>query len=136
MYSIGAIVNGIWVRERQRREAIWQLAEMEPGDPKAAEILKRLDDLERLDREDPLGDCSFDMAQLAELPSTPHPIGCWIVKDADLPEPWRTRFFVALGPVARVVEGYYRHDWHDFLDAWQTDMAHIDRHRDALADSH
>ena len=133
VYSSGVVMSEIWVRERQRRLAIWQLAELQPGDRAASEILQCLDELERLDREFPLCDCHLDMRQLAELPSAPHPIGCWIIKDDDIPEPWRTRFSVALGPASRVAEGFYRHDWHDFLDAWECDIAQVECHREALS---
>ncbi|MEB3438068.1 hypothetical protein U8291_13695 [Pseudomonas sp. A2] len=127
-------MNEIWLRERQRREAIWQLAEMLPGDPSARAILERLDDLERLDRDHPLCECMLDLKQLANLPREPHPVGCWIVRHNEMPEPWKSRFAVALGPAARVSEGFYWQDWMDFLDAWQREVEHLEQHRLALAD--
>lgn len=127
-------MNEIWLRERERREAIWQLAEMQPGDKSAPAILERLDDLERLDREHPLIECKVGFEQLAELPREAHPIGCWIVRDSEMPEPWKSRFVLALGPAARVSEGFYLQDWIDFLDAWQREIEHLEQHRLALDD--
>lgn len=127
-------MNEIWLRERERREAIWQLAEMQPGDQSAPAILELLDDLERLDREHPLIECELGFEQLAELPREAHPIGCWIVRDSEIPEPWKSRFVLALGPATRVSEGFYLQDWIDFLDAWQREIEHLEQHRLALDD--
>lgn len=132
MYSNGIAMNDLWLRERERRQAIGQLADMQPGDRSARPILKRLDDLERLDRETPLGACQLDFTKLAELPREPHPIGCWIICDQDIPQPWMTRFAIALGPAGRVSEGLYWHDWIDFLQAWKRDLAHLEQHRMAI----
>jgi hypothetical protein len=127
-------MNEIWLRERERREAIWQLAEKQPGDQSAPAILERLDDLERLDREHPIIECQLSFEQLAELPREAHPVGCWIVRDSEIPEPWKSRFALALGPAARVSEGLYLQDWIDFLDAWQREIEHLEQHRLALDD--
>jgi hypothetical protein len=127
--------NEIWTRERSRREAIWQLAELQPGDRNARTILKRLQELEQLDLEQPLATCTFDLQQLRELPHEPHPIGFNIIRDTDIPEPWLSRFAVALGPAARVVEGFYWHDWTDFLDAWAKENDHLSRHLQELDDA-
>ncbi len=128
-------MNEIWQRERDRREAIWQLGELQPGDQKARPILQRMDELERLDREQPLAECALDLQQLSELPNEPHKIGCWIIRDGDIPQPWLSRFAIALGPAARVVEGFYWHDWTDFLHYWAKENDHITRHRQELDDA-
>ena len=127
-------MNEIWLRERERRQAIWQLAEMRPGDPCARAILQRLDDLERLDRDHPLSECQLDLKQLAEVPREAHPIGCWIVRDEQIPQPWKSRFTAALGPAGRVAKGFYLQDWMDFLDAWERETGHLELHRMALDD--
>ncbi|MBF8742086.1 hypothetical protein [Pseudomonas guariconensis] len=127
-------MNENWQRERERRQAIWELAELQPGDRAAKTILERLDDLERLDREHPISVCNLSVEQLSELPKEPHKIGCWIIRDANIPEPWRTRFTVALGPAARVAQGFYWHDWADFLLAWERDLEHVQQHRRELDD--
>ena len=127
-------MNEIWQRERERRQAIWELAELQPSDRGAKAILERLDELEQLDREHPLSVCNLSLEQLSELPKEPHKIGCWIVRDASIPEPWKSRFTVALGPAARVVEGAYWQDWTDFLLAWERDLEHVEQHRRELND--
>lgn len=128
------LMNKIWLREKERRKALLQLADLMPGEPGARPILERLDELERLDREEPLSECPLDLAQLAELPREAHPVGCWIVRDQDIPEPWKSRFTVALGPATRVEDGFYLQDWTDFLDTWERDLAHVEQHREALDD--
>ncbi|NNA02250.1 hypothetical protein [Pseudomonas lundensis] len=125
-------MNDNWQRERQRRQAIWELAELRPGDRSAKAILERLDDLERLDREHPISVCNLSLEQLSELPREPHRIGCWIIRDDSIPEPWKSRFGIALGPAARVVEGFYWQDWADFLQAWERELEHVEQHRGEL----
>lgn len=127
-------MNANWLREQERRRALWQLAELLPGDRCSRAILQRLDELERLDLECPLSECHLDQLALAQLPKEAHPIGCWIIRYADIPEPWRSRFAVALGPAARVEAGFYWHDWIDFLEAWEREVAHVEQHRSALDD--
>lgn len=68
-------MNEIWQREHTRREAIWQLDALQPGDRNARAILKRLQELELLDQEQPLAVCTLDLQQLRELPHEPHRIG-------------------------------------------------------------
>ncbi|WP_175653975.1 hypothetical protein [Pseudomonas sp. Marseille-P9899] len=127
-------MNNNWQRERDRRQAIWELADLLPGDRGAKAVLERLDDVERLDHEHPISVCLLTLEQLSELPKEPHKIGCWVIRDSDIPEPWRTRFAVALGPSARVSEGFYFHDWMDFLQAWESDLEHVEQHRRELDD--
>ncbi|WP_282413281.1 hypothetical protein [Pseudomonas sp. PS01299] len=125
-------MNEIWQRERARREAIWQLDALQPGDHNARPILQRLSELEQLDQEQPLAVCTLDLQQLHELPHEPHAIGFNIIRDADIPQPWLSRFAIAAGPICKVAEGVYRHDWTDFLDAWAKENDHINAHREAL----
>lgn len=128
-------MNENWQRERERRQAIRELAELRPGDRSAKAILERLDDLERHDREHPMSICNLSLEQLSELPREPHRIGCWIIRDASIPEPWKSRFTIALGPAGRVVEGFYWQDWTDFLLDWERDLAHVEQHRHELDDN-
>lgn len=127
-------MNEIWQRERERREAIWKLTELQPGDCKAMPILQQLALLNQLDQVQPLVVCALDLQQLRELPHEPHTIGFYIIRDANIPEPWRSRFALALGPAARVKEGFYWHDWTDFLDAWAKENDHYSRHLQELDD--
>lgn len=119
----------LWIHERDRRKAIWQLDRLAPGDPRAEPILQRLAEIEQLD---PLAECDLDLRQLLELPSEAHRVGYQIVRPEHIPEPWRTRFAVANTGAARVAEGYYWHDWLDFIAAWSTEIDHIDKHKRAL----
>ena len=128
-------MNEIWQRERDRREAIWQLAELQPGDRNARPILQRLAQLDHLDQKQPLAVCTLNLQQLRELPYEPHKIGFNIIRDADIPEPWRSRFTVALGRAARVTEGFYWHDWVDFLDASAKGHDHFLRHIQEIDDA-
>lgn len=123
----------LWIHERDRRKAIWQLDRLAPGDPRAEPILQRLTEIEQIDQVEPLAECDLGMQQLLELPSEAHRVGYQIVRPERIPEPWRTRFAVATTGSARVVEGYYWHDWSDFLQAWSTENDHIERHRQAYA---
>lgn len=127
-------MNYNWQRERDRRQLIWKLADLLPGGRGARAILERLGDIERLDHEHPISVCLLTLEQLSELPREAHKIGCWIIRDADIPEPWRTRFGVALVPSARVSEGFYFHDWIDFLQAWERDLEYVEQHRRELDD--
>lgn len=128
-------MNEIWQRERDRRKAIWQLADLQPGDRRARPILQQLAELERLDHEQPLSDCALDLQQLRELPNEQHPIGFNIIRDAYIPQPWLSRFAIAMGPISRVIEGVYWHDWTDFLDAWVKENDHLLKHRQELNDA-
>lgn len=47
-------MNDIWLREQERRKALWQLADLMPGDRGAQAVLKRLEELERLDHDAPI----------------------------------------------------------------------------------
>lgn len=125
-------MNEIWRRERNRREAIWQLTELQPGDRRAGPILQQLAQLKQLDQEQPLAVCKLDLQQLHELPNEPHQVGFNIIRDGDIPQPWLSRFAIAMGPISRVVEGVYWHDWTDFLDGWVKENDHINAHREAL----
>lgn len=122
-------------RERARRQAIWRLDSLAPGDPRAKPILQCLDDLDQRDQVEPLALVSGDqdLRQLKELPSEAHRVGYQIVRLEHIPEPWRTRFAVAVTGSARVAEGYYHHDWLEFLAHWSKENDHIERHRQAYA---
>lgn len=128
-------MNEIWRRERNRREAIWQLAELQPGDRRARPILQQLARLKQLDQEQPLAVCTLDLHQLHELPHEPHSIGFSIIRDSDIPQPWMSRFAIAAGPISRVVEGIYWHDWTDFLDSWDKENDHLSKHLQELEDA-
>ena len=91
-------------RERSRRKAFWELANILPGDPRAVSALTILDEIEQLERlafeskEQPLS-----VGEVRRLvPVEPHSIGCAIVREANIPQPWRERFLLAsIGSPAR-----------------------------------
>ncbi|GEM_PF-703719 len=53
------------------------------------------------------------------------------VRDADIPEPWLTRFGIASIGSTRVLAGAYVHDWENFLSLWDQEHARL---TDALED--
>nr|WP_250212088.1 hypothetical protein [Pseudomonas fluorescens] len=120
-------------RETERRKALWTLANILPGDLKALDTLDVLDDIEQRERlasatmEQPLGVEEV----LRFVPTEPHPIGCRIVLESSIPQPWRERFLRASLGSTRVTEGPYAHDWEKFLVEWQDEMRHVERHRAA-----
>jgi hypothetical protein len=48
--------NRLWQRERKRRDALWDLDRLQPGSDRAIQYLVILDEIERQDRDDPIGD--------------------------------------------------------------------------------
>ncbi|NWL21896.1 hypothetical protein DM828_21605 [Pseudomonas umsongensis] len=120
-------------RERSRRQAFWELANILPGDPRAVSALTILDEIEQLERlaseskEQPLS-----VGEVQRLvPIEPHSIGCAIVREANIPQPWRERFLLASIGSTRVAEGAYAHDWEQFLAGWQNETRHLEKHRAA-----
>lgn len=120
-------------RETERRKALWTLADILPGDVRALDALDVLDDIEQRERfdipsvEQPLGVEEV----LRFVPTEPHPIGCSIVRESSIPQPWRERFLRASVGSTRVPEGPYAHDWDKFLVEWQNEMRHLEKHRAA-----
>ncbi|MBM6443457.1 hypothetical protein ACX3YD_31275 [Pseudomonas fluorescens group sp. PF-1] len=49
-------MNELEARERQRRRALWKLVRLQPGSDQAKPHLAILDDIERRDREEPIGE--------------------------------------------------------------------------------
>jgi hypothetical protein len=89
--------NRLWQRERKRRYALWDLEKLQPGSDHAIQYLAILDEIERQDRDDPIGDAvAMSVEELREcVPETEivevsgsHFV---VVLDEHIPEPWRTR---------------------------------------------
>ncbi|KKK08047.1 hypothetical protein EGJ22_06520 [Pseudomonas sp. p99-361] len=118
--------------ENRRRRALWILAHLDPGDPRALCVLRVLDEIDQQERPS-LG--SLRILSVEEISNQvtaePHPIGTSIVRDDAIPEPWRERFLCASYGSTRVAEGGYLHDWLKFLSKWQQEMTHLERHRAA-----
>lgn len=120
-------------REMARRRALWALTSILPGDAKALDVLDVLDDIELHERHDTsMPAQTLSVEQLRDsIPTEPHPIGCRIVREECIPQPWRERFLCASVGSTRVPEGPYAHDWDRFLDEWQDEMRLLAKHRAA-----
>ena len=64
--------NRLWQRERKRRYALWDLERLQPGSDRAFHYLAILDEIERQDRDDPIGDAvAMSVEELREcVPET------------------------------------------------------------------
>lgn len=120
------------VRETARRKALWALAGLTPGDARADAILNTLDELERQELTYPAALHALTTEEVIKLvPIQAHPIGMNIVRDEDIPQPWRDRFLCASQGSTRLQDGAYFRDWERFLTLWQEEMAHLKQHRSA-----
>ncbi|WP_210558290.1 MULTISPECIES: hypothetical protein [unclassified Pseudomonas] len=126
----------LWQRERQRREALWDLERIWPGNEDAKPFLSVLAEIDRQDLEQPLGD-AYEMTidELRDaVPETKfegsdgYPF--MIVLDHHIPQPWRSRFEAASMLSTRLQEGAYASDWRRFLRCWVNEMQHLAAHRD------
>lgn len=84
-------------RELARRKALWTLAPMKPGDPRASSVLDVLDYIELWERHDKSVAAHVLSVEeiLSSVPTEPHPIGFSIVRESNIPQPWRERFLGA-----------------------------------------
>ena len=123
-------MNKLESREKARRRALWKLQALKPGDPKAAEWVLMLNEVEFLERSEPIGDgCTLTIAQLHTLVPVIDLRGVSIVLDDNIPEPWRERFGQASMGSTRLPEGSYSHDWLRFLRLWEQEMNLLQQHR-------
>lgn len=117
--------------ERARRRALWTLAGLQPGDPRASEpiaILTHLDSQERssaTSTDTPIGLKEVRNAVQAQH----HHSGIDIVLEHEIPQPWRERFLQASIGSTRLADGPYATDWDKFLDEWEREMLHLQNHR-------
>jgi len=122
----------LWQREKTRREALWQIENIWPGNVASKETLSVLDDIERQDQIEPLGPAhAMTIEQLRSIVPIVEVRTFRIVRDDDVPEPWRTRFSEASFGSTRIPEGSYVQDWLKFMSGWQREMGHVQNHRDA-----
>ena len=121
--------------EKARRKALWALAPFSPGDTQALKVLHVLEDVEL--REAHLISSPESVLTAEQLrsviPTEPHPIGCRIVREESIPQPWRERFLQASIGSTRVPDGPYAADWYKFLSKWEAEMLHLKEHRAAQA---
>lgn len=121
----------LYFRERNRREALWKLEQLRPGDPAAEQPLATIDAVEADEQEKPIGTAiELGIEQLRERVPVVDVRTFRIVRDEDIPEPWRERFSQASTGSTRIPEGCYSRDWLHFLHLWPKEMAHLQRHRE------
>lgn len=121
--------------EKNRRRALWALANLRPGDPNASNLLAILDDLDDQERNDtPCSDKPLDLIQVRNSVSVMrHNSGINIILVQTIPQPWRERFHQASIGSTRVPDGPYATDWDKFLIGWEREMQHLKNHRTAQA---
>lgn len=111
--------DDLHLRETARRKALWALADLAPGDPRATDALVILDGIEGKEQRIPF----------PSVPSTERPDGTLVVRDMDIPQPWRERFHCASRGSTRFIDGAYYRDWEKFVCEWEKEMAYIHSHR-------
>lgn len=121
--------------ESSRRRALWEIARFLPSDPEAADALAILDDLDDQERNgtSPTGK-QLELAEVRDsVPVLHHHSGIDIVLERNIPQPWRERFLQASIGSTRLTDGPYAHDWEKFLNEWEREMQHLQKHRAAQA---
>jgi len=123
-------------RERARRENLWLIAALQPGDPAAESPVNLLIAIEAGDETYPIGDAwQLSAVQVRDqVPRTALSERIFLIRDQDIPEPWRERFTQASVGSTRPEQGAYGHDWLKFLQLWEREMAHLDAHKQELSD--
>lgn len=122
--------DSLHLRENRRRKALWTLAHLDPGDPRALCVLRVLNEIDQQEQASLESLRIITVDEVAnQVTSEPHPMGKHIVRDEDLPEPWRERFMCASYGSTRLPEGAYLHDWLKFIAKWKQEMTHLERHR-------
>lgn len=138
---MNADVKTLWQREHKRREALWTLEFLRPGSEAAVPLLNELDEIDRQDLKEPLGDAYLiSLNELRDaVPQTPFDSidghSFVIVLDQHIPQPWRARFEAASVLSTRLPQGSYASDWRRFLRLWGREMEHLKAHRDLWVDS-
>ncbi len=114
-------VDDLRLRETAWRKALWALANLTPSDPRAVEAL---DALNNIDHQDQRG-------APPSVSATKTPGGTLIVREVDIPQPWRERFVYESRSSTRLLEGTYYRDWEKFAHERSREMAHLELHRRA-----
>lgn len=117
--------------EAARRKALWVLASLLPGDPKASEALAILDDLDHQERNVTVPpDTPLELVEARDsVPVNRHHSGIDIVLELSIPQPWRERFLQASKGSTRLPDGLYATYWQKFLVEWMSEMTHLEKHR-------
>lgn len=123
--------DGLRYLERARRSALWRLASLQPGDPRASDLIAILTHLDTQERGSTHStDTPIDLKEVRHsVQAQHHHSGIDIVLEHDIPQPWRERFLQASIGSTRLVDGPYATDWEKFLDEWEREMKHLHNHR-------
>jgi len=124
--------NELKDREGLRRKALWTLAHLTPGDPTAVDVIKVLDEVDEREQFSGLPVPTLDEV-LDAVVAESRPTGYSIVRESNIPLPWRERFLRASVGSTRVADGPYDHDWKTFLQEWEAEVRHLAQHRAAMA---
>jgi hypothetical protein len=117
-------------REISRRKELCRLASLELGSPEAVTLLAILDNISIEERGDYEQATPLTLEEVrCRVPISHHSSGKEIVREHEIPEPWRERFIQASIGSTRFVEGFYAEDWNKFLDEWDAEMRLLDAHR-------
>lgn len=131
--SSGAVDQNLRGREKIRRQALWTLSDLRPGDPKAIPVLSVLDDIDLQDEDDTLMTPVMKAEALRRLVVTEfHSSNLQIVREVSIPEPWRERFLQASIGSTRLEAGPYLHDLEKFVHLWTQEIQHLEAHRSAV----
>lgn len=123
--------------EKRRRRALWEIAGLLPGDPKAADALMTLKELDEQERKGSSSmDKPFSLTEVHDCVfAQRHCSGIYIVLEITIPQPWRERFFQASMGSTRLPAGPYACDWEKFVSEWDAEMAHLNKHRALAAEA-
>ncbi|WP_122555580.1 hypothetical protein [Pseudomonas viridiflava] len=125
-------MNRIDLRELEsgRRRALWALANLSIGDPKAFTLLTILDDLDHLERHSASStDKPLELNAVRDSVPVQHHCSIDIIFERDIPQPWRERFLQASVGSTRTPDGPYAKNWYKFLRGWDAEMRHLQHHR-------
>ncbi|WP_192564433.1 hypothetical protein [Pseudomonas gozinkensis] len=129
-------LKALWLRERNRREALWDLEVLQSGAAEAKALLATLAEIDRQDLENPIGlSGAMSLDELREAVPETRIEGTdghsfVIVLDQHIPQPWHARFEAASMLSTRLPQGSYASDWRRFLRLWVREMAHLKAHRE------
>nr|WP_314481871.1 hypothetical protein [uncultured Pseudomonas sp.] len=119
--------------EGARRKALWALASLRPGDPRASDLLAMFEELD--DQERSVMPATGEPLELNEVrdsvPAQRHHSGIDIILEQTIPEPWRERFHQASIGSTRLLDGPYASNWDKLLASWEAEMRHLEQHRAA-----
>ncbi|WP_312723457.1 hypothetical protein [Stutzerimonas nitrititolerans] len=110
-------------REEARRKALWSLGAPE----RKAEAEATLLTIWKLDRDYPLGAAAgLSIEEVESLVPITMSGSTQLVRLADIPEPWATRFDEASYGSTRLLDGHFARDWEKFLSLWPGEAEKID----------